>query len=305
MNTNKKGYIFGVSSGFLWAINTIILGFVLTKNVFHSFNSFLFLLPLTVAFCHDTFSAFILFINLKIKNKKILLNKKSLFFIIFGAIIGGPIGMASYLIASKYIGPSYSATISVLYPLLGIVMDRIFFKNLISKKQKISIFISIIALVILSFTKEDLFKYENYLLGLTFAGICVLGWASEGIIASYAMKYGEVDSELAIFLRQFSSCLFYLIIIFPIIKPLVIIKIIFESNLFFLLILASFTGSISYLFWYKAIDLLGAPIGMALNVTYVIWVVFLEIIFFSAPLSLKFIIAAILIIFSISYMSKE
>ena len=71
------------------------------------------------------FSSIYLYINLirlKYKVKFFLktVNKKSLLVMIGAAVLGGPLGMASYLMSTKYIGPSYSASISILYPVFAV-----------------------------------------------------------------------------------------------------------------------------------------------------------------------------------------
>ncbi|PID67447.1 MAG: choline transporter [Fusobacteriales bacterium] len=305
MLNKTKGIYLGVFSGVLWAVNTIVLTLIISSENLKIFSVNLFIIPLTIAFFHDFFSAIILFFNLKLKNIRIKIKRKLLFFLIFSSILGGPIGMASYLISSKFIGASYSSVISIFYPIVGILLDKIFFKALISKKQKISICIAVLGIFILTFAKDNLFQYENYILGIVFAIFCVFGWATEGVVASYSMKYGEVQSDIAIFIRQMTSAIFYLIFIIPYFSSINLNIKIVNSYIVLILIFCGIIGSYSYLFWYKAIDFLGAPLGMSLNVMYVAWIALIEILFLNANFSFKFLIAISLVIFSIFYMSSE
>lgn len=305
LDNRIKGISYGVVSGVLWAMNTIILTLVIISNDLKAFNINLFIIPLSIAFFHDFFSAIILFFNLKLAKYKIKIKRKPLIFLIFSSILGGPIGMASYLISSKFIGPSYASIISIFYPIIGILLDRVFLKAILTKKQKISVFIAVLGIFILTFSKDNLFGYENYILGIIFAIFCIFGWATEGIVASYSMKYGEIKSDVAIFIRQATSSTFYLIFIIPYFSSMNLNIKIINSSIIFILILCAVLGSYSYLLWYKAIDILGAPLGMSLNVMYVAWIGLIEILFLNAYFSFKFLIAISLVIFSIFYMSME
>ena len=72
-----------------------------------------------------------------------------------------------------------------------------------------------------------------------------------------------------------------------------------------IILLSAFLGAVSYLFWYKAIDILGGPIGMLLNSSYVVWIVFLEILLARVQIELKFIITLVCILSSIFLLIKD
>ena len=84
-----------------------------------------------------------------------------------------------------------------------------------------------------------------------------------------------------------------------------LIQELFSKNTILLLLLASFLGSISYLLWYSATDILGGAIGMLLNSTYVIWVVLIDILILGTTLNNRVIIAFTAIFFSIIILTKE
>ena len=56
------------------------------------------------------------------------------------AVFGGPLGMASYLMSTKYIGPSYSASISILYPVLGALIAKFLFNENLNKYSSFNLF---------------------------------------------------------------------------------------------------------------------------------------------------------------------
>lgn len=128
-------------------------------------------------------------------------------------------------------------------------------------------------------------------------------WALECVVASYAMKYGEISPSIAITLRQITSAVFYAIFIIPKIGGYLLVKEIFITNIFIYICLTALIGSLSYLFWYKSIDLIGAPRGMSLNITYVIWTILFEKLFFNTQLDIRFIGASLVIVIGIIFIA--
>lgn len=297
------GIFLGSMSGMTWGLNTLIIGIILSTAIFIPYSKNLFIASLTVAFLHDLFSAIWLLLNLirknGIKNFLLIFKRKIGFIMIIASILGGPIGMAGYLIGVKYIGPSYTASFSALYPALGIILTSIILKEKINFREKIGVIISGVGILILSYSPINLDLYPNYLLGIFFSFFCVFGWALECVVASYAMKYGEIDSEIAITLRQITSAIFYALIIIPFLKSYFLVAIIIKSEVIILLIFTALIGAISYLFWYKAIELVGAPRAMSLNITYVIWTIIFDTLYLKTTMSMQFIIASIVIVFGI------
>lgn len=304
MNIKTKGILFGIISAILWAFNSLLLTIYIQESVY-------FFAPLFFAFFHDIFSAFYLFLNIfrRKENRKQILSilRKKAFFIMFGAaILGGPIGMTSFLMASKYIGSSYASSISVLYPIAGAILGKLFFHESLNSYKKLAILLSILGISILSFTTEGLTAYPHYHLGIFFALLCVFGWAFEGLIASYFMTEINISSEVTIFIRQLCSSVFYILCILPFIGGFSMISLLIPTiSILKIILLSAFLGAISYLFWYKAIDILGGPIGMLLNSSYVVWIVFLEILLARVQIELKFIITLVCILSSIFLLIKD
>lgn len=303
MNKFNLGVFLGTLSGTSWGLNTVIIGIILTFSIFVPYSESLFISALTVAFLHDFCSAGWLTLNL-VRNKKTKnivkpFKSKIGYLMVAASILGGPVGMAGYLLGVKYIGPSYTASFSALYPAVGTVLTSIILKDKINLRMKIGVLISGIGILILSYTPINLETYPHYILGIFFSFFCVFGWALECVIASYAMRYGEIDSSVAICLRQITSAVFYGVIIVPVIEGYPLVKIIFSTNTIILILITALIGSVSYLFWYAAIDMIGAPRGMSLNITYVIWTIIFEKLYFGTEVSSKFIFASIVIVFGI------
>ena len=303
MSKFKFGVFVGGLSGISWGLNTVIIGIILMSNIFIPYNDSIFISALVGAFLHDFFSAIWLILNL-IREKK--LNKllkpfksKIGLFLIIGAILGGPIGMAGYLLGTKYIGAAYTSSFSALYPALGTVLSAVILKEKISFRMKIGVIVSGLGIVLLSYSPINLEIYPKYILGIFFSLFCVLGWALECVIASYSMKYGEVDSSVAICIRQIISTLFYAGLIIPFISGYKLVYKVFDSNIIYYFIGTALIGSLSYLFWYKSIDLIGAPRGMSLNISYIVWTMIFSKMLLGVDLNGQFILSSIIIFLGI------
>lgn len=293
-----------------WGLGTVFIGIILSFPLFINFSGNIFICSLTIAFINDLFSSIWLICNL-LRTKKIgkfiyIFKRKVVYFLILGSILGGPIGMAGYLLGVKYIGPSYTASFSAFYPAIGTVLSYVFLKEKIDFRMKIGVIISGVGILFLSYAPIDLEIYPHYILGIFFSSFCVIGWALECVIASYSMRYEDVEPEVAITLREVISTLFYGIVIIPIIKGYTLVNLIFmDKKILLLICLVALIGSLSYLFWYRAIDDIGASRGMALNITYVIWAIIFEKILIGNELNIKFIGASIIIILGVILISGK
>lgn len=289
----NKGIFFGFISGVLWAINSIVIGIVLTTV---GFGNYVIISPIIATFLNDLFSSLmigldILFNRKKIVNYKIDFNNLSI--ILFASLLGAPIGMGGYVLSISFLGSAYTATFSVLYPVIGVVFARIFLKDKLSTQGMVGISISVIATMILSTGNENVIAN----LGLGFFGLlmCIIGWGLEGVILSQAMS--NLDEKIILLIRQCTSVVsFFLILLigFPVLD---IFKSVMSFNLILLTLFSALAGSLSYLAYYKAIHLLGPSKAMGLNMSYSAWTILFGILFLSQPLDLKLIICCGIIIF--------
>lgn len=105
MNRFSYGIIVGSLSGASWGLNTVIISFIMMASIFLPYSENIFITALVGAFLHDLFSAIWLILNL-IREKKISqllrpFKSKIGIFLIIGAILDGPVGMAGYLLGTK------------------------------------------------------------------------------------------------------------------------------------------------------------------------------------------------------------
>lgn len=289
--------IYGIASGILWGLDTVLLGMVLSMSQFVSTEQAVFLAPFISTFLHDVFSSIWMAVYMSLKKQlgktfRVLITRSGKF-IIIGAILGGPVGMTSYLLAIKYIGSSYTAIISSLYPAAGALLSYLFLKEKMKPISIIGLLISISGIIILGYRPGG--KVENIVLGFIFAIICVIGWASEAVICAYGMKDDEVTPEQSLQIRQLTSAIIYGVLIIPIIKGIKFTLTVIPNISTIIIVITALTGTASYVFYYKGIHKIGATRAMSLNITYSAWAIFLGLILLGNNIDLKSIFCCIII----------
>lgn len=308
MEIKNIGLFSGAMSGMLWGLDTVLTSIVLSLSPFIETKEAIFLAPFVSAFLHDLFSSlWMILYSLATKQmSKVIevLKTRSGKFICIAAIFGGPIGMASYLLAIKYIGPGYTASICSIYPAVGAFWAYIFLKEKLSKRGFLGLILSIISVIILGYSPDKIIS-SNYLLGFGLALICVVGWSLESVICAYGMREDEVSPTQALQIRQVVSTLFYGLIIIPLINGLDLTEIVMKSDIFLFIGFVALFGTASYIFYYTAIDSIGPVKATALNITYSIWAIVFDVIILGSAITIKLILCSILIIIGSIMVSKN
>lgn len=291
--------ITGLMAGVLWGLDTVILGIALASSKFVSTSEAIVLAPFVSTFLHDFVSSIWMFIYMGFKKeyKNVLnaLRTRSGKFIVLGALLGGPVGMSGYVAAINYIGPSYTAIISALFPAVGAFFSYIFLNEKMKKYQIVALLISILGVIGLGYTPDG--QVENLYLGFACALICVLGWSSEAVICAYGMRDPNVNNEQALHIRQVTSAIFYGVVIITFLQGWnFTFDVSFTPNIIGIIIASAFFGTTSYLCYYKAISKLGASKAMALNITYCAWSIVFSMIFLQTMPDMKSIIFGLVII---------
>lgn len=271
----------GLAGAIFWALDTVILSMAMLQAAFGGNSSAIFLAPFVSTFLHDFCSCvwMLLYMGkkreygnvwnaLRTKNGKILL---------VGSLLGGPVGMTGYVFAIKYLGASYTAMLSALYPALGTFFAYVFLKEKMTGRQMGGLFLSIAGMMILgALSQGD--EPQNMMIGFLCAMLCVMGWSLEAVICAYAMKNTAITNEHALMIRQGTSALFHGIVIMNAVNGWEMAGRAARTSAFWIIAAAALAGTASYLFYYKAIYRIGSPKAMALNVTYVFWAMLFEIV---------------------------
>lgn len=263
---------YGIGSGALWGLDTVILAIALALNPFATDAH----ASLVSAALHDAICALILLIFMamrgRLKDTWRAIHTHSGRAVMVAALLGGPIGMSGYLLAIDQIGAGYTAIISTFYPALGTALAVAVLKERMRPRQVIALAVAIGAIIATSYTSTSVS-------GSTFWGVlgalaAVVGWGCEAVILAWGMRDDAVDNETALQIRETTSGLTYLVLVLPLGGALSSTgQALTSPGAMGLVALAAVAGTASYLFYYKAIDLLGAARAMALNISYSAWAV--------------------------------
>lgn len=277
--------ISGVVAGITWALETVILGIALAMSPFCSTEQAIFLAPFVSTFVHDFCSALWAAIYNGIRGNLGNVWKafctKSGKWVVFAAVIGGPIGMTGYVLAVNYMGASIGAVASAIFPAIGSILAYIFLKEKMKWYQWIFLVFTLLGVYGLSYSPD--LEIRNFWLGLVGALMCSFGWGIEAVILAKCLKDPEVTDEYALQIRQTTSAVVYGIVLLPVLKGWRFTLGLFTTGTGWLLpviALAALCATASYLFYYKAIAQIGASKAMALNVTYAAWAIVFTVVIF-------------------------
>lgn len=263
---------YGIGSGALWGLDTVILAIALALNPFATDAH----ASLVSAALHDAICALILLIFMavrgRLKDTWRAVHTHSGRAVMVAALLGGPIGMSGYLLAIDQIGAGYTAIISTFYPALGTALAVAVLKERMRPRQVIALAVAIGAIIATSYTSTSV--SGSALWGVLGALAAVVGWGCEAVILAWGMRDDAVDNETALQIRETTSGLTYLVLVVPLGGALSSTgQALTSPGAMGLVALAAAAGTASYLFYYKAIDLLGAARAMALNISYSAWAV--------------------------------
>lgn len=263
---------YGIGSGALWGLDTVILALALALNPFATDAH----ASLVSAALHDAICALILLIFMamrgRLKDTWRAVHTRSGRAVMVAALLGGPIGMSGYLLAIDQIGAGYTAIISTFYPALGTALAVAVLKERMRPRQVIALAVAIGAIIATSYTSTSV--SGSALWGVLGALAAVAGWGCEAVILAWGMRDDAVDNETALQIRETTSGLTYLVLVVPLSGALSSTgQALTSPGAMGLVALAAAAGTASYLFYYKAIDLLGAARAMALNISYSAWAV--------------------------------
>lgn len=273
--------LFGILSGILWALDTTILSIALSMTPFadNTAQAIAFA-AITSSALHDVLCAFwmALYMGAKGRIKETLsaLRTRNGKIVLLGALLGGPIGMTGYVIAINNIGPAYTAIISAFYPAFGTLLAALLLKERLTFLRIISLGIALLVIVGMSLNALDMSGGTgNPEIGVLCALLCVVGWGSEAVLCAWGMRDAAVDNEVALQIRETTSGAVYALIVLPAFGAYSFLATAIPTFANTTLACAALAGTASYLFYYKAISKIGAAKGMALNISYSAWAVFL------------------------------
>ena len=261
---------------------------------------------------HDVFSAIWLFIYMgakgRMKELGPALKTSDGRWCILAAIFGGPLAMTFYTLAISEGGAALAASVTAIYPLLGTALAVLILKEKTGIQTWIGLVVCVIGIIIIGWSPADMSNI-NITLGVIFALIAAIGWATEGVVSGYGMKAGVVDPYMALLIRYITSATVYILLVSPVfghgfVNAGIGIAAIFSyAPCWILLALTALVGMLSFLCWYTAIDNIGATKGLCLNVTYSFWSVLFTLLlslilpqYFAGKVTLYIVVGSLMIL---------
>lgn len=266
---------YGIVSGITWGIDTVILGMALVLVPFAGSGH----ASLVGALLHDAASALILLVYMvgrgRLRRTVAALKTRSGKAVAGAAVLGGPVGMSGYLVAINNIGAGYTAVISTFYPAVGTLLAFIVLKERMRLGQIIALVVALVAVILAGFNGSFAGGEApgSAVLGALGAVACVLGWGSEAVVLAWGLRDDAVDNETALHIRQSTSALVYLLVVIPLVGSFQFAVQAAITPATAVVALAALLGTVSYFFYYKAIDGIGASRAMALNISYAAWAI--------------------------------
>ena len=301
MNSRTKGIFLGIIVGLAWGLDSTLMGTIEAH-------------PLVSAFFHDSFAFMWIGLTLMLSKQflgsiKLLSTKKGKATAV-AALVGAPVGMSAYLLAIKYATTPYASSISVIYPGIGALLSFLILKEKLSKRAALGIFVSLLGSFMLSFKPTGDIP-DTFETGILFALLAVLGWASEGVIIGFAMKHIKDEDHVQatpqqfLCLRYFISMLIYGILIIPVSDNIQPALPILKNGIYLKFAGIAILGAITYLCWYKAVNLIGAAMGTALNSTAALWTIVFSILLFNNSVNFHLIIWGLVIVIGVFIFAIE
>lgn len=268
---------YGLTSGLLWGLDTVVLGVALTMAPYvGTLEAVAFAAIVSAAF-HDVFCAVWMFLLMAVRGRLgdtlAALKTRSGKVVVLGALLGGPVGMTGYVVAINEIGPGITAIISSFYPAFGALLAVFVLGERMEAKRWCALAVALGAIIFMGASASVMDVSGNAVIGILGALACVVGWGSEAVLCAWGMRDDAVDNETALQIRETTSGLVYLAVVLPIFGAWGFAASALPSTATGVVALAALAGVTSYLFYYKGIDCIGAAKAMAANISYSAWAV--------------------------------
>ena len=268
---------FGLLSGILWGLDTVILGIGMTMAPYVGSAEAMAFASIVGSFLHDAFCAIWLLVYMGARHRLgdtlAALRTRSGKVVMLGALLGGPIGMTGYVIAIANLGAAYTAIISAFYPAFGAVLAFLLLKEKMGRGQIVALFVALFGVMAMGLFSAGDSQIVNAPIGLLGAALTVVGWGSEAVLCAWGMRDDNVDDETALHIRETTSALVYGIAVLPLFGAWGFASKAAPSAATSFIALAGLAGVASYLFYYRGISAIGAAKAMALNIPYSAWAV--------------------------------
>lgn len=305
----KKGLAFGLLAGLIFAVSSVLLLGPGVKQLTAIRPELWIVAPLFAAGLHDlTACLFGMGINYaRGQGREIwrTLASRPGRYCLTGAFLGAPFGMGAYLLSISLAGAAYALPITSLYPAWAAVLAVFILKERVPLRTWLGMTACVVGACVIGYTPPEGATSSYFYLGILFAVIASLGWATEGVIITSGMDFVEPGVALNIY-HMVSACL-YMGVILPLAVHFtlpdggqnahyfaVLGELLASPGILFVC-LAGLMGCMSYLSWYIAMSTIGVSRAMALNITYALWGVVLSAFFLDGEITATLVAGALII----------
>ena len=189
--------------------------------------------------------------------------------LIGAAVIGGPLASTCYVLGLQSAG-SIIVPISALCPAIGAILSRFLYKQPLTPRMVLGIFICFAASAMIGSTGLADNAPPNLFLGLMFGFLAAFGWGLEGCVGGYATSM--VDPEIGITIRQVTSGLTNLLVLVPLFAmfggadAFTMVRTAFtDTQAMPWFAVAGFGAYFAFMLWYKGNAMCGTALGMSCN----------------------------------------
>lgn len=286
----KKGIIVALVSGIAYGLYSAFLTLGMSKGVWETWyaegsglSNFtkVFILAILAAGINDVISAVWALIKVGSSGKfgdfiKTLKTKPGLI-MVAAAMIGGPIAGVAYVIALQMAG-SIVIPIAALNTAVGAILGRVLFKQELNKRMIFGILVCVASSFLIGLSAGGN-TGDGVITGILIALVAAFGWGLEGCVAGFGTSM--IDSDVGISIRQVTSGIVNLFILFPILAMIegsgigfagkLLAKAFTDVNSIVFFVASGFFTLYAFSLWYKGNSMCGAALGMACNGTYSFW----------------------------------
>lgn len=287
----KKGIAIALMSGIFYGLYSSLVVAAQTQGVWGDWAAVLpaggfllvFILPTIASAINDTISG-IWALAVTAKQGKLgdfiaTLGSKPGRIMIASAIIGGPIGSASYIIALSMAG-TIVTPIAALCPAIGSIISSILYKQKMGPNVILGIPVCMFGSCLIGFTGLTGDMGSGVLPGICLALVSALSWGIEGCVAGYGTSM--IDCQIGITIRQVTSGIVNLLCILPILSLVsgggiaetyaFVAEAVTDAPSVIFFVLSGLFAYLSFQNWYRGNSMCGTALGMACNGTYAFFV---------------------------------
>lgn len=207
------------------------------------------------------------------------------------AIFGGPFALFGSYVAIGFVGPVFAAVATLLYPIVGAALARLWYNEKITLRAGAGILVIVlsgIAIFVPGLAGETAGAGGPVWIGYLGGIVAAIGWGVEGAVAGRALDISDPDVGIAI--RFAAEAIYWLVLLLPgaavwfgtPVWPVAAAALNPGAGVW--LLLSGLSFAFCYVTWYKSFPLIGVGRGQAIGALHAVFaVIFLAAFAFHLP----------------------